>query len=151
MAHHRHHREQRGSVTALPSQSASAVEGPGQPGRRGALYDALVGRRLDRGSSIILAVLNLVGFAGYGLVFLFYLLGAAMAAGTTTQAMDRWINGMLWSLGVGAAACLYTAILLAAGHRWPRAVQWLPVIMLLAVVLLNVFAPSGINSPRRGV
>lgn len=149
MAHHRHDREQRGSLTPVPSQSASAAEGPGQ-GRPGALHDALVGRRLDRGSSIILAVLNLVGFAGYALVFLFYLLGAAMAAGTTSEAMDRWITGMLWSLGIGAAACLYTAVLLAAGHRWPRGVQWLPVAMLVAVVLLNVFAPPGIHSPRPG-
>jgi hypothetical protein len=116
----------------------------------GRVHDALVGRRIDRGSSIVLAVLNLAGFAGYSLVFLFYMLGAAMAAGTATTAMERWIYGMLWVLGIGAAACLYTGVMLAAGHRWPRGVQWLPVVMLAAVVLLNVFAPPGINSPRPG-
>lgn len=115
------------------------------------VHDALVGRRIDRGSSIVLAVLNLAGFAGYSLVFLFYMLGAAMAAGTATPAMERWIYSMLWVLGIGAAACLYTGVLLAAGHRWPRGVQWLPIVMLAAVVLLHIFAPPGINSPRPGV
>lgn len=132
----------------MSSASIPAGERSRPRSLRDRVHDALVGRRIDRGSSIVLAVLNLAGFAGYGLVFLFYMLGAAMVAGTATPAMERWIYSMLRVLAIGAAACLYTGLMLAAGHRWPKGVQWLPVAMLAAVVLLHVFAPPGINSPR---
>ena len=116
----------------------------------GRFRDALVGRRIDRSSSILLSCLNLAAFVLYFLALLFYMLGAAMAAGTTTPAMQQWLSGMLWALGTGAVACLYTGVVLAACHRWPRAVQYLAVAALVAVVLLHIFVPPGIYSPRPG-
>lgn len=131
------------SSVSVPSDERSRARQP-----HGRVHQALVGRRVDRGSSVILAVLNLVGFVGYSLVFLFYMLGAAMAAGTTTPAMERWISSMLWTLAIGAGSCLYTGFMLAASQRWPRGIQYLVFAAVVAVVLLNVFAPPGIHSPR---
>jgi len=116
----------------------------------GLVRDTLVGRRIDRTSSVVLSCLNLAAFVLYFLALLFYMLGAAMAAGTTTPPMEQWFTAMLWALGTGAVACLYTGVVLAASHRWPRAVQYLALAALVAVVLLHVFAPPGIHSPRPG-
>lgn len=132
----------------MPPHPASPAVRSGEADRRGGVYDALVGRRIDRGFSIVIAVLNLAGFAGCSLAFLFFLLGAAMAAGTATPAMDRWLERTLWSLGIGAAACLYTAAMLAARQRWPRGVQLLALLAIVAFALLNLFAPPGIWTPR---
>jgi hypothetical protein len=62
--------------------------------------------------------------------------------------MQQWFTGMLWALGTGAVACLYTGVVLAARHRWPWAAQYLALAALIAVVLLHIFAPPGIHSPR---
>lgn len=127
--------------------SANDAAGRGLGAR---IHDALVGRPLDRGSRIILLGLNLIGLVMYGLGFLFFLLGAAMAAGTATPAMEVWIASMLWVLGIAAVSCVWVGLQLAFGGRWPWAVQYATVAALAVVVLLCLFAPPGIFSPRPG-
>lgn len=134
----------------MSSDFAPADERPIRSPLGGRVHDALVGRHIDPNFSIVLRWLNLAAFVIYFLALLWYMLGAAMTAGTATPAMRQWLTAMLWVLATGAAACLYTGVLLAARDRWPRGVQYLAVAALVAVVLLNIFAPPGINSPRRG-
>lgn len=127
----------------MPSIPAPTDERSTSPPLRTRVYEALVGRRIDPTSGIILRWLNLAAFVGYFLVLLFYMLGAAMAAGTTTPGLAQWITSVLWTLGIGAAACLYVAILLAAGGRWPWAVQLAAAAAAVGFVLLQIFAPPG--------
>lgn len=128
----------------MPSISAPTDERSTPQPLRTRVYEALVGRRTDRASSTILRWLNLAAFVGYFLALLFYMVGAAMAAGTTTPGLAQWLTNVLWSLGIGAAACLYVAILLAARDRWPWGVQLVTAAAAAAFVLLHIFAPPGV-------
>jgi hypothetical protein len=128
----------------MPSITVPAGERSSPGDLRGRLYQALVGRRIDASSSTLLRWLNLAAFVGYLLVLLFYLLGAAMAAGTSTPGLELWLTRVLWTLALGAGACLYVAVLLAARDRWPWAVQFAAAAAALAFVLLHIFAPPGV-------
>ncbi len=127
----------------MPSISAPTDERATPSTLRSRVSEALVGRRIDASSSTILRWLNLAAFVGYLLAFLFYLLGAAMAAGTTTPGLEQWLTRVLWTLAIGGLACLYVAFA-SLGGRWPKGVQLVAVAALVAFVLLHVFAPPGV-------
>jgi hypothetical protein len=113
------------------------------------VYQALVGRTIDSSSAILLAILNGLGFAVCLLALLFWTLGAAMAAGTTTPEVDLWIARTLWSLGVAAGSFSWVTLQASIFRRWPWAIQLLAGVAVVTAVLLYVFAPPGIHSPRR--
>jgi hypothetical protein len=133
----------------MPSTSTAANRPRGDRDWRTRAYDALLGRTVDSNSGILLVILNGLALAVCLLALLFWTLGAAMAAGTTAPEVDLWINRTLWSLGVAGGAFSWVMLQASIFRRWPWAIQLLAGVAVLAAVLLYIFAPPGIHSPRR--
>lgn len=133
----------------MPSTSTSPGGSQAELDWRTRVYHALVGRPVESNSAIVLLALNALPLAVCLLAFGFWTLGAAMAAGTTHPEVDRWIARTLWSLGIAAGAFSWVMLQLAVGRRWPRGIQLLAGAAVLVAVLLYLFAPPGIHSPRR--
>lgn len=135
----------------MSSYSVSADEGPARYVRRTALSDAFGGRPVGTAANLVLRLVNVaaLGASALGLFFLF--MGAAMAAGTTTTpAMDLWMGRVLLAVIVAAVSSLRTSWQLLKRDRWPWGWQLLGVVAVVAIALLWLSAPAGINSPRPG-
>jgi hypothetical protein len=134
----------------MSSYSVSADEGSAHYTRRTQLHDALVGRPLGTVANLILRLVNGAAFGACALALFLLFMAAALAAGTTTPAMDLWMGRMLAALSVGAVAFLRVVWQLAKRDRWPWGWRLLAVLAVVAVALLWLSAPPGINSPRPG-
>jgi hypothetical protein len=134
----------------MSSYSYSADEGPARYARPTQLHDALVGRPLGTVANLILRLVNGAAFGACALALFLLFMGAALAAGTTTPAMDLWMGRMLAALIVGAVAFLRVTWQLLKRDLWPWGWQLLGVAAAVAIGLLWLSAPPGINSPPPG-
>lgn len=125
-------------------------EGPARYVRRTRTNDALVGRPVGVAANLVLRLVNLAALGACVLALLVLFLGAAMAAGTTTPAMDLWMGRMTLALAVGAVAFLRVVWQLAARDRWPWGFQLLGAVVIVAIALLWLSAPPGILTPKPG-
>lgn len=128
----------------MSSYSASADEGPARYARRTPLNEALVGRPVGTVARHVLQLVNAAALGACAVALFLLFMGAALAAGTTTPAMDLWIARMTAVLIVGAVAFLRVTLKLSARALWPWGFQLLGLVAIIGIALLWLSAPPGI-------
>lgn len=128
----------------MPPTSIPSTRARGARGWPTGAFNALVGRQVESNSAIVLIILNAMALVVCGLALLFWLLGAAMAAGTTTPGLDLWLSRMLWTLAAAVGAFAWVIVALSFRRRWPWGIQLLAGAAVLVALLLYIFAPPGV-------